>query len=152
MTVHLLDLLLSLSTAWKSPPQISQQLHLRLSSELAICPCGHFLFSDWIPGGFTTWVHDAKFGSYGWMAINTLSLQMVVALPLETPWLLRLPLLPGGTPLRTPSLPLSLLPTNSGLASVSRQQSRKLEEKQKPEMISFSQVLLGQRSYMLSLI
>lgn len=86
------------------------------------------------------------------MAINTLSLQTVAALPLETPWLLRLPLLPGGTPLCTPSLLLSLLPTNSGLASVSRQQSRKLEEKQKPEKISFSQVLLGQRSYMLSLI
>lgn len=152
MTVHLLDLLLPLSTAWKCPPQMSQQLHLSFSSELVISFCGHFLFSDWIPGGFTTWVHDAKFGNYGCMANNTLSLQTVAALPVETPQLLCLSLLPGETVLVTPSLPLSLLPTNSELSCVSRQQSRKLEEEQKPEMVSFYQVLVGQCSYMLSLI
>lgn len=152
MAVHLLDLFLSLRTAWKTPPQKSQQRNFCFSSELAISSWSNFLFSDWIPVGLMTWVHNAKFGNCGCLAINTLSLPTLVPFPVETPWLLCLSLLPGGTALLTPSLPLSLLPTNSELASVSRDQSRKLEKKQKPETISLSQVLLGHCSYMLTLV
>lgn len=149
MTVHLLDLLLSLSTSWKSPPQMSQQPHsMCFSSELVMSLCDPFLFSELISGGLTTWAGNAKFGSDGCMATNTKSFQAVAVLPLENPWLLCLLLLPGQL---FPSLPLPLLLIGSELASVSWHQSKKLEGKQKPEMISLSKVLLGQCSYVPSL-
>lgn len=149
MTVHLLDLLFSLSTSWKSPHQMSQQPHLMcFSSELVMSPCDPFLFSELIAGGFMTWADNDKFVSDGCMATNTMSFQAVAVLLLENPWLLCLLLLPGQL---FPSLPLPLLLKGSELASVSWHQSKKLEGKQKCEMISLSKVLLGQCSYMLSL-
>lgn len=146
MTVHSLDLLLSPSTASKSPSQMSQQFQFCFSSELATSSHGHFLFSGWIPSGFMTWAYDAVFGNYGCLAINTLSLQTVVDLPVD-PLKFSTCLCCQGQQCCSPHPCHSLLPTNSELASVSWQKSRILEEKPRPEIIYFSQVLLGRCSY-----
>lgn len=90
----------------------------------------------------TAWLHDAKFGSYGLPGHQHAVTADGGGSPHGDP-LVALPVsAAGGTGLLPSLLLLTLLPANQELASVSKEQSGKLREEQKPEAISFAQVLL----------